>query len=106
MVLLIGLICLQLASCAGAPRRYLAFDASLLKKGDTQDGVLKVMGPPDARRINDTGQEEWYYYHVHRPFWQRLPLVGGHLGKEDVEALQVVFQNGKVLKVVYYVPRK
>ncbi len=106
MVLLIGILCLQLASCAGTPRRYLTLDASLIKKGESKTRVLKMLGPPDARRTNDAGQEEWYYYSVHRHFWQRIPMLGRYLGKEDVEALQVTFQTDKVLKVVYYVPRK
>ncbi len=104
VAILIGLMCLQLASCAPAHIRYLTFDASLIKKGDTMARVEKVMGFPDARRINSAGQEEWYYYRVKSHFWQRIPLLGKYLGKKQVDALQVVFQTGIVQRVTYYVP--
>ncbi len=105
ITLLIGFMCLQLASCATTPRRYLAFDASLIKEGETSAQVFKIMGPPDARKMNSAGQEEWYYYRVKRHFWQRIPFLGRHLGKEQVDALQLVFQSDRVQKVIYYVPK-
>ncbi len=103
---IIGIFCLQLSSCTGSPRRYLTLDASLIKKGDTMAQVLDIMGPPDARQIDQTGQEEWYYYVVHRHFYQKLPLLGRFLGNVRVEALQVVFVSNRVIKVLYYVPEK
>jgi hypothetical protein len=74
---LIGTLMLFLASCAGTPKKYLA--------------------------VNQAGQEEWYYYDVHRHFWQRIPFLGRHLGKEEVECLQIVLESGQVVKAVYYV---
>lgn len=103
---LIGLLVLNLASCAGKPRRYLAADASLIRPGMSSAEVERMFGRPHALRPAPSGREEWYYYEVRRPFWQRIPLVGKHLGRPDVEALQVVMGAGRVVKAVYYVPRR
>jgi hypothetical protein len=40
---------------------------------------------------------------VRRHFWQRIPFLGRHLGKEEVECLQIVLESGQVVKAVYYV---
>jgi len=100
---LIGILILFLASCAGTPKKYLAVDASLVKQGQSKAEISEFLGPPNATRINQTNQEEWYYYNVHRHFWQRIPFLGRHLGKEEVECLQIVLESGQVVKAVYYV---
>jgi hypothetical protein len=103
VVFLIGTLILFLASCAGTPRKYLAVDASLVKQGQSEAEIADLFGPPDAERTNQTGLEEWYYYDVHRHFWQRIPFLGRHLGREEVECLQIVMESGKAIKAVYYV---
>jgi outer membrane protein assembly factor BamE (lipoprotein component of BamABCDE complex) len=100
---LIGILILFLTSCAGTPKKYLAIDASLVKQGQSKAEISEFFGPPNATRTNQTNQEEWYYYDVHRHFWQRIPFLGRHLGKEEVECLQIVLESGQVVKAVYYV---
>jgi len=100
---LIGSLILFLTSCAGAPRKYLAVDASLVKQGQSRAEIFELLGGPEAARINQAGQEEWYYYDVHRRFWQRIPFLGDHLGEKKVESLQIILESGKVVKAVYYV---
>ena len=100
---LIGTLMLFLASCAVSPKKYLAIDASLVKQGQSRAKISKFFGPPHAARTNQAGQEEWYYYDVHRHFWQRMPFLGRHLGKEKVECLQIVMESGQVVKAIYYV---
>ncbi|MEA1992324.1 MAG: hypothetical protein U9N58_09060 [Thermodesulfobacteriota bacterium] len=103
LLFLIGILMIFLASCAGTPKKYLAVDASLVKQGQPKAEISEFLGQPDAARINQAGQEEWYYYDVHRHFWQRIPFLGRHLGKEEVECLQIVLESGQVVKRVYYV---
>jgi hypothetical protein len=100
---LIGTLILFLASCAVTPKKYLAVDASLVKQGQSKAEISKFFGPPEAARINQAGQEEWYYYDVHRHFWQRIPFLGHRFGKIEVECLQIVLESGQVVKTVYYV---
>jgi len=103
VVFLIGTLMLFLASCAGTHRKYLAVDASLVKQGQSKAEISDLFGPPNAERTNQTGQEEWYYYDVHRHFWQRIPFLGRYLGREKVECLQIIMESGHVIKAVYYV---
>lgn len=100
---LIGTLILFLTSCAGTPKKYLAVDASLVKKGQSKAEISEFFGPAHTARINQAGQEEWYYYDVHRHFWQHIPFLGRHLGREKVECLQIVLESGQVVKAVYYV---
>lgn len=104
-IFLIGILVSLLVSCAGTPRRYLAVDASLVKQGESEAEVLKLLGPPKAARKKLTGQEEWYYYVVHRHFWQHLPILGHYLRGKRIEALQITIDSGQVVKAVYYVQR-
>lgn len=101
---IIGLFIASLTSCSGPPRTHLVADASILKMGQNQADVLKLFGPPHASQTNSQGQEEWYYYEVNKHFWQRIPILGKYLGNERIEALQIIFESGKVIKVRYYVP--
>ncbi len=101
---LIGTFCLQLVSCAGKPKRYLANQASWVKPGDSRATVLELLGPPDVRMAGDASGEEWYYYNKKRHFWNKIPLLGSHLGKERLEVLQIVFNGDVVSKVLYYEP--
>lgn len=100
---LIGTLALFLTSCAGTPRKYLAVDASLVKQGQSRAEIFELLGGPEAARINQAGQEEWYYYYVHRHFWQRIPFLGNHLGEKKMESLQIIMESEKVVKTVYYV---
>jgi outer membrane protein assembly factor BamE (lipoprotein component of BamABCDE complex) len=100
---LIGTLMLFLASCAVSPKRHLAIDASLVKQGQSRTEIFELFGPPHAERTNQSGQKEWYYYDVHRHFWQRIPFLGRHFGKEEVECLQIVLESGQVVKAIYYV---
>jgi len=104
LLLLIGLFAALLTSCGGSPRRYLAADASLVNPGQTPEEILALFGHPDATRTNRSGQEEWYYYQVRSHFWQRIPFLHRWLGREEVEALQIVFDSQRVIKALYYVP--
>jgi outer membrane protein assembly factor BamE (lipoprotein component of BamABCDE complex) len=82
----------------------LVADASILKTGQSQADVLKLFGTPHASQTNAQGQEEWYYYEANKHFWQRIPLLGKYMGNERIEALQIIFESGKIIKVRYYVP--
>lgn len=97
------LVMLSLTACAGAPRHHLAIDASLIEPGQSQEDVLRMMGPPNATRTNHLGQEEWHYYEVRKRFWHSLPF-SGRFSQPEVDALMVVLENGKVRSVQYYVP--
>lgn len=101
---LIGLTILILSSCSGPPKRYLATSASLINPGHAKEDVTQLMGPPDASRVNQEGEEEWYYYNKHRSFTDNIPVVRSIAGSGKVEALQVVISGDKVKKVQYYVP--
>ncbi len=101
---LIGTFCFQLVSCAGKPKRYLANQASWVKPGDSKKAVLELLGSPDVRRAGDASGEEWYYYNKKSHFWNKIPLLGSHLGKERLEVLQIVFEDDVVSKVLYYEP--
>lgn len=102
---LCGLLCLcfLLASCAGTPRHHLAIDASLIEPGQSQEDVLRMLGPPNATRTNHLGQEEWHYYEVRRHFWHKLPF-SDRFSRPEVDALMVVLENGRVRSAQYYVP--
>ncbi|WP_424661845.1 MULTISPECIES: hypothetical protein [Dissulfurimicrobium] len=100
---MLGLLTVFLSSCTGPPKTHLVSDASILKVGQSQTDVLKLFGPPYASQTNAKGQEEWYYYEVNKHFWQRIPLLGKYLGGEKIEALQIIFESRKVIKVQYYV---
>lgn len=96
-------LCFLFAACAGTPRHHLAIDASLIEPGQTQEDLLRMLGPPNASRTNQLGQEEWHYYEVRRHFWHKLPF-SDRFSKPEVEALMVVLENGRVRSVQYYVP--
>ncbi len=104
-ILLIGFLVSLLVSCAGTPKRYLTVDASLVKQGESEAELLKTLGPPEAARKKQTGQEEWYYYAVHRHFWEHIPILGHYLPGERIEALQITIESGQVVKAVYYVQK-
>lgn len=101
---LIGVVLLFLSSCSGAPKRYLASDAALISPGQGKEEVIEAIGPPDATRIVPSGDEEWYYYSLHRSVLDKIPVVRSFFDTERVEALQVVFSGDTVKKVLYYVP--
>jgi hypothetical protein len=103
-ILLIGPFLFSLACCSGTPRRYLASEASLINPGQTRADVLDTLGPPDISRENSAGEEELYYCEVHSHFWQRIPLLGRHLGQKHAEALQILLKSDQVVKTKYYVP--
>lgn len=94
---------LVLTACAGTPRHHLAIDASLIEPGQSQEDVLRMLGPPNATRTNASGQEEWHYYEVRRHFWHKLPF-SERFTHPEVEALMVVLENGRVRSAQYYVP--
>lgn len=97
------LLWLVLAACANAPRHHLAIDASLIEPGQSQEDVLRMMGPPNATRTNHLGEEEWHYYEVRKRFWHGLPFAD-RFSQPEVDALMVVMENGRVRSVQYYVP--
>ncbi len=104
LLLIIGIIPLQLASCA-SPQRYLPVDASLLKKEMNSQEVKKLVGIPDAVTVNKAGEQEWFYYNDHTHFWQKIPLLGKYLGKREIETLMITLKDGQVVKWVYYVEK-
>lgn len=104
LFIITGLFIALLTSCGGPPRTHLVADASILKTGQNQADVLNLFGAPHASQTNAQGQEEWYYYEANKHFWQRIPLLGKYLGHERIEALQIIFESGKIIKVRYYVP--
>lgn len=97
------LLCITLAACAGTPRHHLAIDASLIEPGQSQEDVLRRLGPPNATRTNHLGQEEWHYYETHRHFWHNIPF-SERFSKPEVDALMIVIEQGRVRTVQYYVP--
>ena len=104
-LLLIGWFSIFLASCSGSQRRFVAADATMIHKGDSQQEVVELLGQPDAMRKTSAGTE-WYYYEKHRPFYGKIPLLNRYVGKEKVEALMVLISDGRVADVLYYVPKK
>lgn len=104
LFLVIGISVSILSSCSGAPKRYLAPEASIIAEGQSKDEVIQLLGHPEATRINPHGQEEWYYYEEHKSFWKKVPLARSYLGREEVESIQIIFEQDKVAKVRYYVP--
>ncbi|NDY43111.1 hypothetical protein G3N55_09690 [Dissulfurirhabdus thermomarina] len=104
LFLLIGCLGVFLSSCSGPPRRFLVAEASLVRPGMPFETVTRRLGPPDASRARPTGEREWYYYETHLRFWHYVPLLN-LLGGKEIDALQIVTRGGRVVKVVYYVPR-
>ncbi len=103
--LLIGCFLIFLSACSGQGRRFVAADATMIHKGDTQEEVVRLLGPPDAKRETTSGTE-WYYYEKHRPIWGKIPGLGHYIGKERVEALMILIADGTVADVLYYVPQR
>jgi outer membrane protein assembly factor BamE (lipoprotein component of BamABCDE complex) len=99
-----GIIACIITSCSGTPRRYLAPDASIIKEGQNKEEVLQIMGHPNATRVNPQGREEWYYYEEHKSFLKKVPIARSYFGRDEVESIQVTFEQDKVVKVLYYVP--
>ena len=104
-LILIGLLAMNLCSCA-EKEPHLAIDASVISKGQTKSEVKKLVGEPDYITHNQKGEEEWFYYHDITPFWRKIWLVGGLLGKKEVEAIQITFYHDHVSRVIYYVTEK
>jgi len=105
-IFFIGFSTIFLTSCAGTPRKFLASDAAFIKKGQPQEKIVQLLGPPDAKRITKDNLEEWYYYQENSRFYHRIPLLGHHLGNPKVDVLQVTFRSGYVVKTIYYVTNK
>jgi len=102
LIFLIGLCIALLSSCAFPARKFLAADASIIQKGQTKSEVIELIGIPDAVRQNPEDREEWYYFDERKRFWQYIPLIR-HIGKLEIQGIQIVFESDKVTKVVYYV---
>jgi outer membrane protein assembly factor BamE (lipoprotein component of BamABCDE complex) len=104
LFLVIGIFVSMLASCSGTPKRHLAPESTIVAAGQSKDEVTQLLGHPGATRINPNGLEEWYYYEEHKSFWKKVPLARSYLGREEVESIQIIFDQDKVAKVKYYVP--
>ena len=105
LVFLIGLLALNLCSCA-SKEPHLAVDASVISKGQTKLEVKKLDGEPDYITHNKAGEEEWYYYNDITPFYRRIWLIGRFFGNRKIEAVQVTFYHDHVSRVIYYVTEK
>ena len=100
-LLLLGLLG-NFLSCTANPREFLVTDASMVHEGQTMKDCRHILGAPDAiKRLKD-GHEAWYYYHTRKYFYQKIPLLGQHLGRPKVEILEVKFVSGRVTKVTFY----
>ena len=91
-----------LVSCTGAHNRFLVIEAASVHAGQAASEVKSLLGPPDARHRKPDAREAWYYYVTHRHFWQKIPLIGPHLGKVRTEALEVIMQDNSVQRATYY----
>ncbi len=105
--LLIGLLTLGLCGCGGGKRVYLANDACLIKTGQySRPEVVRLLGPPARITRQADGRETWYYYNINKSLLKRIPLLGGHLGREEVEILEIVFLGNQVYQCRYQVREK
>lgn len=92
-----------ICSCSTTPGPNLASKASLIHKNiSTKAEVLSYLGPPVQAFLTPDGKEEWYYYYRVRNFWERLPVVSNYKGEDYTEVLKIVFEEDKVVDVVYY----
>lgn len=103
LILLIAAISCFMASCGANQRQFLAIDAASIKAGESMDAVLTGLGPPDARKRLSPTHEAWYYYYVNKRFYQKTPLIGGFLGKGEIETLEIKFLRDKVEAATFYV---
>ncbi len=103
--LLIGTMTLFLSSCTGAPKKYLASQAVMIKKGQDPASVAQLIGPPDARQPGPNGSQRWYYYQKNSHIYNKIPWIGKHLGHQWVDALEIIFVKDRVFKITYYVPK-
>ena len=90
------------ASCASR-QTYLPIEASLVDTGTDRTEVAKMLGPPNAVVTQPDNTEEWYYFQDKTWFWQRIPFVGRYLGDRNVESLQIIIKDDRVVKATYYV---
>lgn len=104
LVVFIVLFLGGLISCSGAPEHNLASEASLVHKGfSTKNEIRQLLGPPAQVVHRPDGREDWYYYQVRKDILKKLPWLGNHLGKEEVEVLHITFREGRVVDCIYYV---
>jgi outer membrane protein assembly factor BamE (lipoprotein component of BamABCDE complex) len=103
-IIFIGIFVIFLISCSGSPRRYLSIDAGLINKGQTKEELTNMLGPPHATRIKEPDKEEWYYYQVNEPFYYNIPLLGNKIAEKRIESIRILFQDNRVVDVLYYLP--
>ncbi|ADH86955.1 hypothetical protein [Desulfurivibrio alkaliphilus] len=99
---LIMLILLTVAACAGRTHqvRHLASDVGMLERGDHQEEVLAMMGPPDQRRTLADGGAQLIYLE-HRKSRMKRSLLFRWLGHEDFHLAVVTLHDGRVSNLVY-----
>ncbi|MDF1615705.1 hypothetical protein [Desulfurivibrio dismutans] len=99
---LISLILLTVAACAGRTHqvRHLASDISMLERGDREQEVLAMMGPPDHRRSLADGGAELLYLE-HRQSRMKRSLLFSWLGNEDFHLAVVTLHDGRVSNLAY-----
>ncbi|AEH45018.1 hypothetical protein Thein_1149 [Thermodesulfatator indicus DSM 15286] len=104
LYIIIAILALNLTNCTGVPGRNLASDASLVRKGiSTKEEVYQLLGKPDQIVKTGSNIEEWYYYEKHKNVWKNLPLIGSHIGTEEIEVLKITFKGDHVIDCIYYV---
>ncbi|WP_456431798.1 hypothetical protein [Thermosulfuriphilus sp.] len=105
--LFIGLSALGLSGCGGGRRVYLANEACLIKKGQSNRAeVLNLLGPPDKVVRQANGWEIWYYFNVNKSTLKKFPLLGSRLGREEIEILEIIFAGNQVYQCRYQVEEK
>ncbi len=102
-IFLIIFFTLITTSCTINQREFLVLDTSLIHIGQPANEVRSILGPPDARKKIGPEREAWYYYHKRRRFYQRIPIIGSHLGQPEIEVLEVKFFSDRVEKTTFYV---
>lgn len=97
------LFILFLLGCSTRPGPNLASKASLIHPNiSNKQEVLMYLGPPVQAFLTPDGKEEWYYYYRVRNFWENFVIVKDYKGEDYTEVLKIVFDNEKVIDVIYY----
>lgn len=100
--LLILAILLGISGCYVTPVRHLAADAAMVQVGvTTRDDVIVFLGPPDEHQDLEGGAEALIYEEEHRSFFEKLPLLGKHIGNPEYRKVVIILRKGIVVKCSY-----
>lgn len=97
------LLTLYLLACSTKPGPNLSSKAALIQPNlSNKQEVLMYLGPPVQAFLTPDGKEEWYYYYRVRNFWENFLILKDYKGEDYTEILKILFENEKVVDVVYY----